>query len=836
MLLLCSTTFGQQNQETHSTYITIPAGKEYKMSQSNKKLWGNNYRKEWTTPVRLPVIMLDTFMGGLKPVKAGGGNQTRSLQLENKEGKRYALRSVNKTLGKVLPKEFLGTFFEDIVNDKVSMSHPYSAVAAAYLADKARVYHTNPFFIYLPDQPALDTFSSFGNSVYLFEEKIDGNWKEADNLGNFEEYTGTFKVLEQMYSDNQFQADQQKYVRSRLFDMLINDWDRHEDQWEWGVDKVNDQTIFRPVPQDRDQAFFSYDGVLLSFLFSASGMKYFQPFNAEMRDVKHFNYEERNLDRFFANHLTLADWQAIATELKARLTDEVIADALKKLPVETHHLSSASLADKLKGRREKLVDYATEYYRFLAKEVDIIGSKTDEMFDINHLNENETSVKIFAAKNGVPNNAPFYNRVFNATETDEIRLYGLSGNDIYRVNGRGDIKVRLIGGDKEDSMTLAGSKVHVYDNNDNLYNTGAKARYHLSDDSSIHDFKFQSYTYDKAGIRKTVFFNNPDRLFVGLGYGGTKHRWRKEPFAYKYNFGVNYSISQGGFSAYYKGFIPHFVGKWDLGIAAGWDAIRWTNFFGLGNESKFTVKDVNYYRARSEEWDGALGLIRKFGHSDLSLTAVYQQVRIINDTSRFTGKTLVSQIPDLFGVRRFGGAQANYRLHSVNDSVVPTRGFVFSGVVSFMQNLEDRNRSTALFWGDLRLYVPLGGKFSVALINGVEAVTGKPEFYQFASIGGARNIRGFRSTRFWGETAFYSSTELRYISDVKKYLYNGKIGLVGFFDVGRIWMKNERSNKIHTAYGGGLILVPFNKVMADVTYAISEDEKLIQLRLVMPIR
>ncbi len=303
MLLLYSTSFGQKNQEKHSTYNTIPAGKEYKMSQSNKKLWGNNYRKEWTTPVSLPVIMLDTFMGGLKPVKAGGGNQTRSLQLENKEGKRYTLRSVNKTLGKVLPKEFLGTFFEDIVNDKVSMSHPYSAVAAAYLADKARIYHTNPFFVYLPDQSALDTFSSFGNSVYLFEEKIDGNWKEADNLGNFEEYKGTSKVLEQMYADNQFQADQQMYVRARLFDMLINDWDRHEDQWEWGVDNVNGQTIFRPVPQDRDQAFFSYDGVLLSFLFSASGMKYFQPFNAEMRDVKHFNYEERNLDRFLLTNL-----------------------------------------------------------------------------------------------------------------------------------------------------------------------------------------------------------------------------------------------------------------------------------------------------------------------------------------------------------------------------------------------------------------------------------------------------------------------------------------------------------------------------------------------------
>ena len=655
LFLFCSTIYGQTVRETNTPYITIPAGKEYKMSQSNEKLWGKNYRKEWTTPVRMPVLLLDTFMGGLKPVKAGGGNQTRSLQLQDSKGKRYALRSVNKTLGKVLPTEFLGTFLEDIVNDKVSMSHPYSAVAAAYLADKADVYHTNPFFVYLPNQAALDTFSSFGNSVYLFEEKIDGNWKEADNLGNFEAYSGTSKVLDLMYADNQYQADQKRYVRSRLFDMLINDWDRHEDQWEWGAEKVNGQTIYSPVPQDRDQAFFSYDGVLLSFLFSASGMKYFQPFNAEMRDVKHFNYEERNLDRFFANQLTLADWQTIATDLKNHITDEVIVEALKQLPVETHHLSSTSLAEKLKGRREKLVDYATEYYLFIAKEVDIVGSKANEMFEINHLDDNRTEVMVYAVKDGTPGSTPFYNRVFSSNETEEIRVYGLSGTDTYRVNGKGDIKIRLIGGDQQDSMTLAGSKVHVYDNDKNLYNPGAKARFHFSNDSSIHAFNFENYTYDKAGIRKIVFFNNPDRLFVGLGYGGTKHRWRKEPFAYKYNFGVNYSISQGGFSAYYKGLIPNFVGKWDLGIAATWDAIRWTNFFGLGNESKFTIPDINYYRARSEEWDGALGLTRKFGHNQISVNAIYHQVRIINDTTRFTGKTLVNQIPNLFGVRRFGG-------------------------------------------------------------------------------------------------------------------------------------------------------------------------------------
>jgi hypothetical protein len=42
-------------------------------------------------------------------------------------------------------------------------------------------------------------------------------------------------------------------------------------------------------------------------------------------------------------------------------------------------------------------------------------------------------------------------------------------------------------------------------------------------------------------------------------------------------------------------------------------------------------------------------------------------------------------------------------------------------------------------------------------------------------------------------------------------------------------MPAETSNTIHTNYGGGLILVPFNSIYIDVTYGISKESQLIQL-------
>ncbi len=44
------------------------------------------------------------------------------------------------------------------------------------------------------------------------------------------------------------------------------------------------------------------------------------------------------------------------------------------------------------------------------------------------------------------------------------------------------------------------------------------------------------------------------------------------------------------------------------------------------------------------------------------------------------------------------------------------------------------------------------------------------------------------------------------------------------------------SNVWHSGYGAGILLAPFNKVLADVTYGISKDENLIQLRLTLPIK
>ncbi len=220
--------------------------------------------------------MLDTAMGGLIPDEAGGSHQTKSLHLKSKDGQFYTLRSVNKKLAEVIPKDLRHTFIEDLANDEISMSHPYAALTVPMMAQAAGIYHTIPKYVYVPQQPALDSFNKvYGNKFYLFEQRASGSWKNADNLGNFDKYINSQKLREKMFEDGDNQADQTAYAKARLFDFFIGDWDRHEDQWKWAPTEVGKKTIYVPIPVDRDQVYSKYNGLLLSIAVS-SAAKYFQ--------------------------------------------------------------------------------------------------------------------------------------------------------------------------------------------------------------------------------------------------------------------------------------------------------------------------------------------------------------------------------------------------------------------------------------------------------------------------------------------------------------------------------------------------------------------------------
>src|SRR6185436_1766770 len=202
-ILFLNTGFTQPKPIDTLSHKIIAAGPEYKKSASYQKRWGRNWRTAWITPVRAPYLYLDRIDGGLTPSLSSGGNETKGLRLKSANGKEYSLRSVNKLRDEVTPEEFRHTFIQDLIQDGVSMSHPYGAFALPVMAKRAGIYHAPPQLVYLPKQPSLDSLNDeYGDDLYMFEQRLSGDWSEADNLGNFKEFLNTQEVVSKLLADN----------------------------------------------------------------------------------------------------------------------------------------------------------------------------------------------------------------------------------------------------------------------------------------------------------------------------------------------------------------------------------------------------------------------------------------------------------------------------------------------------------------------------------------------------------------------------------------------------------------------------------------------------------
>src|SRR5690606_33297605 len=99
-----------------------------------------------------------------------------------------------------------------------------------------------------------------------------------------------------MAREGNISIDTAMFLRARLFDILISDWDRHEGQWEWALIRNADSRFFQPIPKDRDMAFYKFDEGLLSSVALIINPK-FQSFRKEYNDIAALTSNSDKLDR-----------------------------------------------------------------------------------------------------------------------------------------------------------------------------------------------------------------------------------------------------------------------------------------------------------------------------------------------------------------------------------------------------------------------------------------------------------------------------------------------------------------------------------------------------------
>lgn len=830
--------------------ITVVPRASYEAGALKRFTLGNLYRDVWTEPITVPVLDLHHEKGGLTPMKMGGGMQTSSLRYEGGDGYQYVTRSIDKNLARGLPPELREIFAADLLQDGIAASHPYASVVVGKIADAAGVYHSNPKLVYVPKDPKLGEYmETFGDMLCLFEERPVGDQSHQPSFGRSKEIVSSPDMIHNLEHNWHHQVDDHHMLRSRLFDMVIGDFDRHDDQWRWASFEKGKKTIYRPIPRDRDQAFFKQDGFFPWWSSRKWAVRKFQSFKPTIRDIGGFNFNARWVDRAYLTELDLEEWLSIADSMQTELTDAVFEDALKDFPEPAYNLRGDELLETLKARRANLKLFAEEYFKVLAREVNVVGTHKDEFFEIKRLNDEETEVTVYPRnKKGKPERKKvLYQRVFKRSETKEIIVYGLDGNDEYHVLGEVNkgILVRIVGGSEKDKFETK-DKVRgmrkltvIYDTQENKkkkrnkLELGPEGRDVLVKKSHRVEYDRESFKYDFLGPVAYVGFNPDDGLFLGGGFDRKKFGFNKDPYKSRHTLKANYAVRTGAWNFNYHFDYQEVLGSWDIASDLHVQAPNFLfNFYGLGNELPRVSAAQAQYRVRLNiaEWNPKLKYQRgALNNHKFQIGPSLQYIDPDDDVTALEEIVPGFVAPADFKDRYFGGGKASYSFESMDNKHNPHRGFVFKANAQYLQDFKQNNVQFARIKGEMRLYFPLDwapGKITLALRGGGAVNTGKYQFYQANYLGGFKEFRGMRRNRFGGDGVAYFNGDLRAkLFSWRNYILPIEVGVVGFGDVGRVWLKGESSTRWHNAYGGGLYLAPLDYLVITANYGISDDDE-----------
>ncbi len=823
-----------------STITTYPKGEKYHASALKRLFLGNNYREEWLIPVEVPVFDFNYEKGGLEIVKKGGGAQTKSLRLENSHGQQWVLRSIEKDPSKAVPEIVKMQLAIDLAQDQMSAYLPWAALSVPRLADAAEIYHTNPKIVYLTKDPRLGAYKDdVWEGLYLFEERPNGNRKDVESFGRSKEIIGTPDMFDEITEDHSNQMDQGYFLKSRLFDVYIGDWDRHEDQWRWAGFKEGDKMLYRAIPRDRDQTFFLNEGFFPWIASRKFALRINQGFKYDIKDMGGLISQARWLDRRFLSELTKKDWIKAAEKMQAALSDELITASINDMPAQITEFKGNATIDILKTRRDKLPEFAAEYYSIISKKVDIVGSDKREHFQVKRLNNKETEVKVWSVSSKNNKKDKIYDRKFKNDETSEIRLYGLKGQDEFDVGGKVDngMKVRIIGGpgkddikDKSEVRGLA-KRTIVYDTKKkNDIEFGKEARNRTSDNPEKNRYTYAAFNYNKLIPIAYLGFNADEALIVGAGLMYTIYGFQKSPYASYHSLGANYASATRALKLKYDGVFTSLIGGLDLNMHIIIQDPKYTqNFFGLGNESIQLTDNKDFNRVRIGEIYIHPELSKTINFNTFSAGLFYQKYNVENTDGRFISDLSANGLdPEIFESQNYAGINVRHQIDTRNSTILPTRGIYWNTNASFLYDLDHATKTFNRLSSDLSLFMSFRKphRMVIALRIGGSMNIGEYDFFQANTLGGESNLRGYRSTRYSGDANIYQNSEFRFkLFEFSSYFAKGEFGIIGFNDVGRIWLDGENSDMWHHGYGGGIWISPFNISVISATFERSKDEE-----------
>ena len=831
----------------------VTVGPQYAAGGFHRAMLGSSYRALWATPIEVEELDLAREAGGLTPQRRVGGQQTQGLALRGRDGRSYTFRGLDKDPANILPEELQDTFVEELVQDQMAAQHPAGALISDELAKAAGVPTVPIRVVVLPDDPALGSFRrEFAGLAGTFSEYPTA--EDARHPG----FEGASEIIDHMALYAKLEASPaervavREYLRARLFDLLISDFDRHRKQWRWA--KHAGDALWHPIPEDRDQAFARYEGLLVRA--AAGYVPQIRTFGPEYDRILGLTYNGREQDRWLLPELAQAAWEEAAKELQSKITDEVIERAARRMPAEWYAIDGARLVAAMKKRRDTLPDAAKRYYRHLAGEVDVQLTNADEDVRVERLEDGGLDVTAARAEAG---SRPFFKRRFEPDATKEVRLYLRGGNDRVLVDGRSRrIALRVIGGAGDDLLDdHAGGGTRYYDSEGQDRVQGGSGTHW---DRGVHvpppprraapwipprDWGRDWFPLPWLG------YGTDTGLFLGGGFTTVDYGFRRLPYASRQTLRAGWAFGAEQPRIDYEGERHLTSSRAYAGVVARYSGLEVLRYYGYGNETEPQGSD-DYHKVRHKQLLLAptftlpvLPRLELTLAPLLRFASTEEGTRLVNVEAPYgSGEfgQLGGAVRLQFDTRKSGQSVTAGRGRATGASTsagFPTSGVLLEATAAGFPSIWDVEHGYGWAEGSAAGYLSAGSRATLALRAGGRQMLAGGEgrtqdevpFFDAAGLGGGSlfsgndTVRGLWPNRFIGDRSFYANAELRLYLSRFWLALPGEWGLIGFGDTGRVWLEGESSDRWHSSWGGGLWIGLLSRSNAVAVTVAQSDER-----------
>jgi hypothetical protein len=743
------------------------------------------------------------------------------LKLHGNDGDWLSFRPLDREMRLAGDPSLRGTLAGRFVQDRGSALHPVGPVVAAELLAAVGVASRRPRLVAIPDVPELGVLrEEFAGMVGLVEEHRNEAAGVGDSAGGAVEMIRTEDLIYRLQEDPQARADARGYLAARLMDLYLAGLNPDLDGWHWVRHKTEDGQNWRPVRSIPGRVFMKQDGLLrrIEKRFLPEAMSLDAAFG---RGVSWLSSVEP-LDRRLLAELPYEVWDSVSSELRSRLTDQVIDGAVLHLPSEFDPLDRMALAATLRTRRSQLEASVDRFYASINSDVEVHGTNQRDLVLVERWRDGAVEVRLFPLDpNCQPQRAARFSRRIPGGVAREIRIFLHDGDDravIYGDAARGPL-VRLIAGEGDDVL-IDSARVSSPETKTVIHDVAMGDSLLLGPHTVVADGSSTTSPYrsDESGgptwqesgserrLRPSVDYHSAVGVVLGVNASYVRYGFRQHPFAYRMRMSATYSPREQDFGIGLQGEF-HRAGSADaLLYRAEASRIGWIRFYGFGNDSREDPEMSASYDVAQDEYllEGLLRVpLTRFSTVALGPTLRYTRPKpdsgSVFATAQYFGRDPFGQI----------GAVAELRLDRREPVSSAERGILLETRGSFYP----ATWNVAAPFGNVRSratgYLPLALPLNPILVLGAggEKVWGQFPVQEAAFLGGSTTLPGYRAFRYAGDAAVYGRAAVRANLGQINLLVRGDLGAFVLADAGRVFSEGKSPGGWHTDAGGGLLFL-----------------------------